>query len=670
MVALAALGAVLSQFSTMAADTISATSADIGKVIGANGNIYATVSAASSDGTTAYAMIAYVNAEDATGLAIAVQDIGNGYTWDAAMFAAASWAAAHPVEFGTWRLPTVDDFKYMFQGCNGPTYSSGTGSYGYGYFHIFVKDCGAHEIQQGRYWTGIETASSDAYQYNFYSARFDPLGKTSENWARCCLEFQIVSDTAGRTGDCRWRYCGDTKTLTIYGNGQMADYGSSDLPPWCTKYDGAITNVVVESGVTSIGHYAFFKCSQIKGLSLSDSIATIGTSAFYGCHELNDFAVPDNLSYIGPSAFRQCYALKTFTFPAELEFIDDCAFGDCSGITDVYCRPSGEKFTWWDASCDFKDDKSTRIHVRSDRLGAYLETYGDNVRGTFVGDMPYDSYAEWAGSYGFSRISSGIDVSADDLGGEIDLGGGVSGLLGLVDEQRGKGLALVVERTIWNVNVSEAVAQIAEINASNPDIVGTLRLPSVEDLKRCFTACGGSAYTDEIYDRMPYRAGSLDEKFVSNIWTSTECDEDNNWIYSYTEEGGIGWHFTKCNSASKGHAIAIAEFDLGRTDGWSRCDMGDGIANVFRYAFDKPGDFGGTPLLDIAFGLDGKAVVKTPKVVSTAGFSYSVVASDDVAGTKNVAEYPLSAEGETKMDEALSGARFFRLKAVPVPEAL
>jgi hypothetical protein len=98
--------------------------------------------------------------------------------------------------------------------------------------------------------------------------------------------------------------------------------------------------------------------------------------------------------------------------------------------------------------------------------------------------------------------------------------------------------------------------------------------------------------------------------------------------------------------------------------------MGDGIANVFRYAFDKPGDLGGTPLLDIAFGPDGKAVVKTPKVVSTAGFSYSVVASDDVAGTKNVAEYPLSAEGETRMDEALSGARFFRLKAVPAPEGL
>ena len=61
--------------------------------------------------------------------------------------------------------------------------------------------------------------------------------------------------------------------------------------------------------------------------------------------------------------------------------------------------------------------------------------------------------------------------------------------------------------------------------------------------------------------------------------------------------------------------------------------------------------------------IDGKASSAT-----LAGFWWDYKVQE--AGTMNVAEYPLSADGETKMDEAPSGARFFRLKAVPAPEGL
>ena len=52
---------------------------------------------------------------------------------------------------------------------------------------------------------------------------------------------------------------------------------------------------------------------------------------------------------------------------------------------------------------------------------------------------------------------------------------------------------------------------------------------------------------------------------------------------------------------------------------WNTADA-DGIANVFRYAFDMPsGTF--SPITNITFNAEGKAVIATPIVVNTSGFS-------------------------------------------------
>ena len=100
--------------------------------------------------------------------------------------------------------------------------------------------------------------------------------------------------------------------------------------------------------------------------------------------------------------------------------------------------------------------------------------------------------------------------------------------------------------------------------------------------------------------------------------------------------------------------------DNGIAGAWNDKDA-YGIYNVFRYAFDEPvGDF---TLIGITFDEAGKAVVVTPPLVNGEGFALSVVASDNVTGTGNVAETPLSVSGETTINETGKAKRFFRLKA-------
>lgn len=94
-----------------------ATTDDIGKIAGADGNIYDTKAAAEAVATgNAVAMIAYVgSASDCThGLAIALADESGSISWSDAGNVCSGKTA---VTGGTWRLPSNKDWQYMFIGC-------------------------------------------------------------------------------------------------------------------------------------------------------------------------------------------------------------------------------------------------------------------------------------------------------------------------------------------------------------------------------------------------------------------------------------------------------------------------------------------------------------------------------------------------------------------------
>lgn len=96
-----------------------ATTNDIGKVIGADGKIYINADEASTAGTTAKAMIAYVGEVDGVcnhGLAISLTDV---YEYQATLEQAQGdyifprWNSSHAVTGATWHLPTLEEWQYM-----------------------------------------------------------------------------------------------------------------------------------------------------------------------------------------------------------------------------------------------------------------------------------------------------------------------------------------------------------------------------------------------------------------------------------------------------------------------------------------------------------------------------------------------------------------------------
>lgn len=169
--------------------------ADLGKVVGADGKLYDNASAATSAGTTAEAMIAYVGKVDDVcdhGLAISLTD-AYGYN---ATFAEAtgnaiipSWALYHGVNGCTWRLPSEKEWQYMLWG----NYLANRDASDISDFMSKLSLAGGAALAQDAYfWTSTEVDTDNAkaiYQDNGSCASINSTPKTEYWHVRACLSF-------------------------------------------------------------------------------------------------------------------------------------------------------------------------------------------------------------------------------------------------------------------------------------------------------------------------------------------------------------------------------------------------------------------------------------------------------------------------------------------------
>ena len=123
----------------------------------------------------------------------------------------------------------------------------------------------------------------------------------------------------------------DNKTLTITGTGAMTNYTSSNYTdrPW-NSYATTITKIVISSGVTAIGDYAFQGMTAVESVTYSPTvtITTIGVGSFYGCSSLKTISIPTTVTTIGKNAYRNCSysGITSITIPENIIAIGDMAF--------------------------------------------------------------------------------------------------------------------------------------------------------------------------------------------------------------------------------------------------------------------------------------------------------------------------------------------------------
>ncbi len=122
-------------------------------------------------------------------------------------------------------------------------------------------------------------------------------------------------------------------TFIIDGTGNMTNYSSSSVP-WYS-YRSQIKNVKIQSGVASVGDYAFFNCNNLTSVTIPNTATAIGERTFGNCVNLSNITIPDSILSVGNYAFVDCDNLSNISIGNAVNSIGNSSFSGCDSLKRI-----------------------------------------------------------------------------------------------------------------------------------------------------------------------------------------------------------------------------------------------------------------------------------------------------------------------------------------------
>lgn len=124
------------------------------------------------------------------------------------------------------------------------------------------------------------------------------------SWLNANANGKQPAQSSGACGEhATWKIQGNT--LIISGSGAMANYTAESAAPW-TPFAVSIASVAIESGIESLGDYAFANLSAVSSVSTRATVSKIGSKAFAGCSSLSSISLPENVTEVSGDSFENC----------------------------------------------------------------------------------------------------------------------------------------------------------------------------------------------------------------------------------------------------------------------------------------------------------------------------------------------------------------------------
>ena len=144
-----------------------------------------------------------------------------------------------------------------------------------------------------------------------------------------------IPDSVTSIGDYAFDACSYLTSVTIGNNvtsigvGAFANSGltSVTIPGSVTNFEGVFGNFV-----TTLG--AFSDCASLTNVVIGSGVTSIGDAAFYFDYGLASVTIPSSVTSIGDAAFDDT-ALTSVTIPNSVTTIGDYAFASCASLTSV-----------------------------------------------------------------------------------------------------------------------------------------------------------------------------------------------------------------------------------------------------------------------------------------------------------------------------------------------
>lgn len=182
-----------------------------------------------------------------------------------------------------------------------------------------------------------------------------------------CMTASILPAAASTTvnsGSCgqnvTWNFDKNAGTLSVSGTGEMKNYHSSLYlskqetlypAPW-SDFASEIKTVVISPGITNIGSYAFYGCSNLVAVSIPNGVSRIESSVFEGCSNLATISIPSSVTYMGATVFARCSSLETISISDSVSFIGYGIFAGCERLEHITIPASiTELYSYSFANC-------------------------------------------------------------------------------------------------------------------------------------------------------------------------------------------------------------------------------------------------------------------------------------------------------------------------------
>ena len=140
------------------------------------------------------------------------------------------------------------------------------------------------------------------------------------------IENQITISQEALPADIIYYTSSDNRVVTPY---KTDVFGANIVS---NTYKNGQGTILFDAPVTSIGKYAFLRCSSLTSVTIPDSVTSIGNSAFCDCSGLTSVTIPDSVTSIGTDAFLRCRSLMSVTISSGVPVIGDSAFMYCDNL--------------------------------------------------------------------------------------------------------------------------------------------------------------------------------------------------------------------------------------------------------------------------------------------------------------------------------------------------
>ena len=144
---------------------------------------------------------------------------------------------------------------------------------------------------------------------------------------------KIKMPKSGETGQLLWRYDPKDSSLTLSGTGALPDYPIGKAP-WF-EFNDQIDTLVLKEGVTRIGDYAFYNCTELTSVEIPEGVTYIGESAFACCQSLESVTIPGSVTEIGEGAFESCDSMMVLELASGLKCVGAFAFSECVALREL-----------------------------------------------------------------------------------------------------------------------------------------------------------------------------------------------------------------------------------------------------------------------------------------------------------------------------------------------